>query len=769
MINKYISYIQLLLLTSFILVGCSNTKYLKEGEVLYTGASVEIKGKKNESIANEINEVIKPEPNSTAFGLLRIKLWIYNQIEEPKKKKGLKYNLKYKLGESAVLMEQVNVGRTVDLINNRLINNGYFFPKVTSEIQQKEKSKKALVKYTIEKGKQYTINELIYPNDTNRLEKIINQEKENSFVAIGDGYNLNTLKEERSRLNAILKDSGYFYFDEDFLLWEIDSTLNGKVNVYLTLKNNLSKKALAVYTLNSISINPVYDLSDSTNFNKLDSLDLGNVIYLEKDSLYRPKIIADIVTLKKGNYYNRYLHEQTLERFSTLGPFKFVNINFKENPSLPNHLDAYINLTPLPKKSLRGELSATSKSNNFVGSSIEASYTNRNFLRGAELFQANINFGFETQLIEDAKGLNSYDIGTDLELSIPRFIAPFNIDFSNQRYLPKTVIKAGYRILNRVQFYQMNSINASFGYRWKQNTTLSHQLFPLNFTYARLANTTDQFEEILTANPTLRRSFEEQFILGTTYRIVYDSRLKKDKKHNYYISLNTEAAGNTIQLGALLVNPKTEANQTYEVLGLPFSQYIRSEIEFKYQYTIDKHNQLVGRIISGAGVPFGNSSTLPYIKQFFIGGSNSIRAFQARTLGPGTYQLPDDEQRNSLFLDQSGDLKLEANLEYRFDLISILKGAVFIDAGNVWLINEDSLKPGGKFETSQFIQELAVGTGAGLRIDASFFILRFDLAFPLRKPYLPLDERWTFSDINIGSKTWRRDNMVLNIAIGYPF
>ena len=766
--SKNYQHILILTLTALVLASCNNTKFLKENQVLYTGNTIDVSGKKSDEISSEVTDVIKPDPNSTAFGMFRIKLWIHNSTKEPKAKKGIRYNLKYKIGEEPVLLEEVNPERTVDLIKNRLVNNGYFFPKVSAEVKQKEGKKRASVNYSITLGKQYLINELHYPTDSNRLSEIIQQQQQNSLVKVGDAYNLNTLKDERSRLNAVLKDSGYFYFNEDFLLWEIDSTLNGRVNIFLTLKSNLKEKALAVYTIQSISVNPAYDLSDSTNYNQLDSIDLGNVIYLEKDSIYRPKIIADIVTLKKGEYYNRYLHEQTLEHFTTLGPFKFVNVNFKESEDKPNHLNAVINMTPLPKKSLRGELSASSKSNNFVGSSIEASYTNRNLLRGAELFTANINFGFETQLIEDAKGLNSYDIGTELELNIPRFISPFNIDFKNQRYMPKTVIKAGYRILNRVQFYQMNSINSSFGYRWKQKATITHTLYPLNFTYAQLGNTTDEFEEILLDNPTLRRSFEEQFILGTTYKIEYDSRLKKEKRHNYYIRLNAEAAGNSVRLGAQLINPQ-EGDFQYDLLNLPFSQFVRSEIELKYHFNIDENNRLVGRLIAGAGVPFGNSSTLPYIKQFFIGGSNSIRAFQARTIGPGTYQLPDEQQRSNLFLDQSGDLKLEANLEYRFNLISILKGAVFVDAGNVWLINDDPQRPGGTFKADQFMQELAVGTGAGLRLDASFFVLRLDLAFPLRKPYLPENERWTFSSIDLGNKDWRQDNFVFNIAIGYPF
>lgn len=756
-----------ILFATLIFMSCNNTKHLKTNEVLYTGAATKIEGNKSGDIESKVSSVIKPEPNTTAFGVLRIKLWLYNQISEPKKDKGLKYNLKYKIGEPPVLMKQVDPDRTVDLIKNRLVNNGYFYPKVTAEIKTEKNKQKAGVDYTIKLGQRYKIKEVNYPTDSNRLAEIIREQQVNSLIRKGDGFNLEQLKEERNRLNTVLKDSGYFYFNEDFLLWEIDSTYNGEVKVYLEIKENLKDKALAVYDLKSIYINPNYDLSDSTNFNLVDTLDLGNVYYLEKDSFYRPHIIGDIVTLKKGEHYNRNQHELTLEHLTTLGPFKFVNISFKETEEKNHLLNTIINLTPLPKKSLRGELSATSKSNNFVGSSIEASYTNRNFFKGAELFKANINFGFETQLIEDAKGLNSYDIGTELELNIPRFISPFDVDFKNENFLPKTIIVAGYRILNRVQFYQMNSINSSFGYRWKQKSSISHTLYPLNFTYAQLGNTTPEFEQTLNENPTLRRSFEEQFILGTSYTVEYDSRLKKEKKHNYYLRLSAEAAGNTFQLGAQIVNPNND--ESYEILGLPFSQFIRSELTFKYHLNIDENNRIVGRFIGGVGVPFGNSNTLPYIKQFFIGGSNSIRAFQARTLGPGTFQLPDNVQRNAVFLDQSGDIKLEANLEYRFDIISVLKGALFVDAGNVWLINEDDNRPGGTFNASKFYQEIAMGVGTGLRVDASFFVLRLDAAFPIRKPFLPESERWTLDDVQFGEKAWRQDNLVFNIAIGYPF
>jgi outer membrane protein assembly factor BamA len=743
---------------------------LKEGEKLYTGATVKIKNTDDSGIKGEIEEVIVPVPNKKAFGALRAKLWIYNVVGEPKKEKGIRYNLRTKIGEPPVLLRDLNAERTVSLIENRLYNNGYFFPNVEYNLEVNDKEKKANIIYTVKPGKQYKINSITYPEIKDEITANINEAKKESIVNVGDAYNLEKLKNERERINEYVKDRGFFYFNNEFLLWEIDSTLNGKVDVFLTIKNNIDEKDLEVYKINEIYINPQYDLTNEDNFKNYDTLILGQSFYLEKDSIFRPDIIVDEVAFEKGSNYSRKLHDRTIRKYTGLGPFKFVNVKFHEDSSNYHLLNTYINLTPLPKKSIRLEVSATSKSNNFVGPGFEASFRNRNLFKGAELLTINLSTGFETQITKNAKGLNSYELGSEVELSFPRFIVPFNIVRSSTRYTPKTRYKFNYRLLNRVQYYKMNSFGVSFGYRWRETDTKSHEYNPININFLKLSDTKPDFDSILNANPLIRKSFEEQFIIGSTYSFTYDSRLEKEKTHNFYFQYNLDLSGNLAQLATAISKGEAPTGSSdYSLFGATFSQYIRSDLNFKYLLNIDENNQIVTRLIAGVGVPIGNSTALPYIKQFFIGGSNSIRAFQARTLGPGTYTVSKEDQVNTLFLDQSGDLKLEGNLEYRFDIISFLKGALFVDAGNVWLLNEDPNKPGGKFKANQFLSEIAVGSGAGLRVDATFFVIRFDWAIPLRKPYLPDGDRWTFDSIQFGSKAWRQDNFVFNIAIGYPF
>jgi outer membrane protein assembly factor BamA len=236
----------------------------------------------------------------------------------------------------------------------------------------------------------------------------------------------------------------------------------------------------------------------------------------------------------------------------------------------------------------------------------------------------------------------------------------------------------------------------------------------------------------------------------------------EDKAIQTYFQSGIEFAGNTLSL----LSSDAPEGERNTFLGIAYAQYARTTADLRFYTNTGNYNQLVFRILAAVGIPYGNSNILPYRKQFYIGGSTSVRAFRYRSVGPGTY-LPDSID-NNLFFDQTGDIKLESNLEYRFNIYKLLKGALFLDAGNIWLVNEDPSKPGGKFVFSDILSEMAVGTGFGIRLDASFFVLRLDLGMPLRKPFLPDNDRWVTDEINLKSPSWRRDNLVLNIAIGYP-
>jgi outer membrane protein insertion porin family len=329
-------------------------------------------------------------------------------------------------------------------------------------------------------------------------------------------------------------------------------------------------------------------------------------------------------------------------------------------------------------------------------------------------------------------------------------------------------------------------LNVGAGYLWRESESKSHELFPVDVNYVRTDNKSQGFDELLDRNTFLSNSFQNQFIVGSRYSYTLNTQMRDDqvleyeerkyKTHSFYFNGNVLVAGNTLSGFQKAFN-----RESGEIFGSPYSQFVRGDVDFRYYLQFNLRSKLASRIVVGSGYAYGNSTTMPYIKQFSIGGSNSIRAFPARSIGPGTFDIreqldapPSDDNAVPVFIDQRGDLKLESNVEYRFDIIKSFKGAVFVDAGNIWLwdtaaTGSSDTRVGGAFNGKTFLKELAVGTGFGVRLDFSFFVLRLDLAFPIRKPFLPEDERWVFDRINLGSSEWRKENLIFNIAIGYPF
>jgi outer membrane protein assembly factor BamA len=311
--------------------------------------------------------------------------------------------------------------------------------------------------------------------------------------------------------------------------------------------------------------------------------------------------------------------------------------------------------------------------------------------------------------------------------------------------------------------YALNSFKTSFGYQWKENIRKEHQLNVIDVTYVSPNHVTAEYLADIQEDPSLEKIIEKQLIFGPTYTYTYTNTMQKRRKNTFYFSGDLDLAGNVT---GLVTGANVKDGNQKNIFDVPFSQYVKMRGDLRHYLKLGKESELASRIILGIGLPYGNSRALPTAKQFVVGGTNSIRAFRARSLGPGSYL--NAQTTNNFLPDQSGDLKLEFSTEYRAKLFSIVRGALFVDAGNVWLLNADPNKSGGEI-TKDFMKDIAVGAGAGLRFDLSFLVLRTDLAFPLRKPYLPQGQRWVIDDINFGSGPWRKENLILNIAIGYPF
>lgn len=768
-IKAHIYLLTLLVLAC--LYSCSVGKYIPEGETLYTGSDIDISTKaevKNpKKITQELQTLLAPEPNSQILGM---RPGLYFHYKAQKKKPGfINRWLNKKIGEEPVYLSGVNPQRIEQLMLNRLDNRGFFYSKVASNIDSTKKN--ASIKYTLTLPKPYTLEKFELEKDSLPIYSEIEKALEETEIKSGDRFDLELMKFERERIDHQLKQRGYYNFNPDFLIFEADTNRydNKKFDLFLRLKRNLPQKTVKAYTIDSISVFPNYSIETDT-VSELKATKINGIDFFQDKEFFKPKKLEPYILFGKGQKYNSEAARLTSNRLSALGVYKYVNIRFNEmdttqvDSTAPLYAD--ILLSPLTKRSVRAQLQAVTKSNGFAGPGLSLTYNNRNLFKGGETLSITGNFAYETQLSGGKQtGLSSIAGGLKTDLIIPRLLP-----FSPKRFkyaVPKTKISLGTDFLKRTKLYTLNSFNSTFGYAWNANRFVYHELNPISVNYVNLSNTTEEFETILDKNPFLKQSFDQQFIAGLNYTFTFNELVDADRKHPIYVSTSVDIAGNTLNL---------LGGSATTVFGLEYAQYAKADIDFRYYIKWGKEQALISRLYAGWGIPYGNSSTLPFVKQFFSGGPYSVRAFQIRSLGPGTFNST--ENGTASFFDQSGNLRLEANLEYRFPIWSYLKGALFADAGNVWLthdieIAEDEPAASREFNEelvatgtfgSNWAKELGIGLGLGLRVDIQSFVLRFDFASPLQVPYLPEGERFRIPFFDGGS-----NNVIFNFAIGYPF
>jgi len=729
------------------LTACSGLRTVPSDDKLYIGAEItlvspdRIPNKKYLKV--RAKSVARPIPNQSFFGL-RPRLSLPN----------FKWLRKYK--EAPVLISSVRPEATTKIIDALFFNNGIF--NSFTEYKIVEKKHTAKVVYICHLHKPYTLKDLIFSISDDSIASIIRSESKHSFVKSGDTYQLDMLKMERIRLDAVLKDKGYFYFNPDYLLFKADSTNgNGTVSLKLTLKDSIPKSALMPYSIHEVIIDQDYTLNSDTIIRTKDTTNVDSYVFLgqKTNQQVRPKVLLKSVFLKKGDLYTRKNHDRTLNGLMSLGNYKFVRIKFEDFEQKDSiTLNATILMTPFPKYTFSAEIDAVSKSNGYAGPRLQLSLLSRNSFRYAELIKFNLTGSYEAQLGQ--ADLFSYAYAPQLELNVPGLLLPFKIPGFKNANAFKTNFSLSYNYLKRVNYFDMRTIQIKTGYQWKPAKSQSMELNPIQVSFTSLTNQSEMFTALLDSNTFLKKSYEEQFIAGGSFSFTYDDQPGSVRKMQHYLRLTAETAGNLFSL----LNGKSTT-----ILGSTYAQFSKLSFDGRLYYTFADKNKMVLRLFAGAGVPYGNSSVLPYSKQFFSGGPNSVRAFSINSLGPGTYhQNPSTEG----FLQLGGDIKLETNAEYRFTIYKFLKGAFFVDAGNCWLVQSNDALGIQPF-SSTFLDELAVGAGFGLRMDVSFFILRFDLASPLRKPWVTTANKWVMNQTDLLSATWRRENLILNVAIGYPF
>jgi hypothetical protein len=799
------------------LSSCSVQKYVPEGQSLYIGNKVKVQPDSITKpdvaeLASGLESIIKPTPNKTIFGF-PWKVWFHYFIGEPKDEGGLKSWFRKKLGEPPVFATQrlldINAANMVGYMDNE----GYYRSSAKGNLKVSKK-RTAVAEYRAYVMPRYVINQVNYVvPDSSAFNKGLVESGKKTFLRKGDPIRLDIVTAERARVDQDLKGKGYYYFNPDYLIAKIDSTIGRQdstlgpqqVNIYLEVKKETAQTALKQYYINNIFVNTGTKETDTTDSTAIRQPRRRGINVTDPGELYKRRIFYDAIGFRKGDLYTNTMHDVSVRRLVNFQNFKFVKNTFDLVPRSDSALlDVRYDLAPMKKKSLQTTISASTKSNNLGGMELALNWKNRNFLRGAEVLSISAYYGFDVQLggnrVENPNRVGNEFVryGAQASLSFPRFVIPFaRLRPEKSQVLPKTILALNYE--NRVQrnFFTATSIRADWSYVWSKNSKLEHTLTPIAINYVMPSNVnTELLGNIAEVLPPLEvdryyRLVDQKFlILGSNYNVTFRPTTKPFSKNQFIIIGGLDWGGNLLSL----LGKKDSADFTgaKSFLGAPILQFAKADAEVRYYRTINSKVKWANRFVAGVGIPYGNSRNmqLPQFKQYFAGGSVGLRAFRARSLGPGAYNA-DTTQVRLLGYNSFGDVRLELNSEVRMKFTDIINGAVFVDAGNIWSYKGDEgdgYGPESVFNKNTFLKQLAVGGGIGLRLDFSFLIFRLDVATPFRKPWYtntpvetdpdaPWDpdapivykNPWVFKEINFGSKTWRKENLILNIAVGLPF
>lgn len=751
---KHFCRLSFSLLCALLVTGCAITKHVPEGDYLYTGNLFSHSDSIDTDVLSDAEKKVLSRKNARFIGI-PYKLVLYNAIT--RKASG---GLFQKWGEPPVLLSQVDTLAMISRLRQQLFAAGYFQSEVHAFPEKTDR--KARIHYAVRAGKRHRIGEVTYPRDSTGIIHEIRTTADSSLLHPGDFVRLDLLAKERDRINDVLKNKGYFLFNPEQIAFRADTLSGDRSDVHLFLKNTSASNTFKTWKIGRIIVHnsdPV--TGDSTSH----GIRLGEKAIptgaMRKAGGYKTALYRHALLLEEGDLYSKLKHYLSIQRLINLETFQFVKFTFTQHPGdSANLLATHLYVTPAKRYRVKFEVSAGAKGNNYLGSRLSSSLLNSNLFGGAEKLQLQIQGGGDVQFGGNRLGANSFNFGGNLSLALPRLLPRFHIDGGLNPTLPETKISISSNYIQVPKLFSVALTGLSLDYHFRSNKKAEHNLTPLDVSTFRLNSASPLFDSALVLVPTLRQTFRSQLLLGSSYRLWVAKTGHPGGWLQGGAGIKVKASGNL--LGLILRNNRGP-DGSRELAGLPIAQFLKLEFELRGYVKANAFNTVALRSLLGLGIAHGNSSSLPYTEQFFIGGSNSLRAFRAGTIGPGSFHSTEKVLNNIEY----GDFKIEMNAEWRHSVSSTVKLATFIDAGNVWVRKKDPAKPGA--DISHFLSEFAVGTGLGLRLDFSLMVLRFDFGVPLRKPWYPQGKRWVFNEFDPLGKSWRKQNLVLNIGVGYPF
>ena len=754
-------------LMSLLASSCSTTKKLGPNDVLYTGVKRlkyhEDSVKVDEGVKTDIFTAINVKPNNPLYSPyyrtpFPIGLMLYNNIDEDAT--GFKGWLYRHFAAKPVLIKRVNPQARVDMINTILRNNGYFTSSASYQLHPSKNPKKAKISYDVNINPPYTIGNVEYIGGGDPLLQLVDSlARANRYLKTGSRYCLDSLNTVRIDITNAVRNRGYYFFRPEYLQYLADSVQEkGVIHLKLIESADIPNNANRRYLTNNITAMVVND----DGVGEPDTVISRNCTLIKYEPVHiKDHVIPGCIRARKGRQFRINSIDRTQVALSRLGIFSTVDIQVEPLDSITPDGDGLLDLNiycQLDKPwEVTFEMNGTSKSNSFIGPGVEIGARHKNAFGAGERFAVDIYGDYEWKTgggTYKGSDFDSYEVGIETKLDFPRLLAPKFL-YPSRRYTNWTRFSLSADFMNRPGYFKMAQMSAAATWEWHANRYSSHVLTPFRLTYSKFISRSDSLKLKMQSDSALAKRFMDVFIPKVEYTYTYDRDLSYRDHINFMAGISE--AGNVFSGIWALCGSKG----TKELFGTPFSQFVKVQTQAVWTRQLTLGDELATRVFIGAAHAYGNMDEVPYREQFFVGGSNSVRAFGVRTIGPGSY-CPENRDRNAYYL-QTGTFKFEANAEYRFPILGYLKGAVFLDAGNVWLLRDDPTRPGGKLKMKNFLDELAVGTGMGLRFDMSMLVIRADLGIAIHAPYDT--EKSGYYNIT----DFKHDGWAFHLAIGYPF
>ncbi len=758
-----------------ILFSCNPYKQLEQGEYLLNRNTIKID---KPELKEGAKAIIKQKANRKILGIFRFHLGVYTLGNQGRSSK-FKNWLKYTVGEEPVVLDTSYTSKSTRQIKQYMQNNGYFDADVSDTTIYKKK--KAFVRYTIKSKQPYFISEFKRVSTDSSIHSRINYDTTNTYLVRGKIYSKDDLQKDRERITDNLRNDGYYYFGPQYINYKV---LNADTSHYLDIvqevnpvqvidkssKEILKQENHKQYFLQNVYVNSSYNPLLPNEVHPFADTILYEGYYFispTKEWNIKPSVITRHALLKPNSRYEFRQAERTYRSLNGLGIYKLININFLSaglDSSKSTVLDAYINLAPHKKQDYKFEVEGTVNGGNY-GVAGDISYRNKNLLKGAELFELKLRTALEEQKnfagTQDNKKIgpfNTFEFDIENSVSLPKAMWPLRKSFKKKTSNPQTIFATNFNIQSRPEFFR-RILDFSASLEWRETRFKKHIVTPVQINFINV-DLVQEFRDklIATGDPVLLSSYDNHLITNGRYTYIFNNQEITGRQKDFvFMRFNTEFAGNSLRLIKEMDNGNVCSHGTvqYKLLSQQFAQYIRPDVDFRYYRSLNAHNSIAFRLAGGIGITYLNSRILPFEKSFFAGGSNDLRAYRARTVGPGSYS-------SDLGYERIGDIKINTNLEYRFDILKILKGAFFIDAGNIWLRQKDALRPGAEFRFDNFLNKMAIGSGIGFRVDFTFFIFRLDVGVPLKDPSLAGDKKYIYKKLQLKDLNY-------NFGIGYPF